>query len=485
MQFCPDATPSSPPKLAISQSDNIVHIYKWSFHNNSASTYDDKTIIWKKDGIIKKKSICNKFMEDHPITNLIWPPMSNSPSQHQQQHHRNNNKGDEILLYNVLSTIKLGHLKTNKSHFIWEHDENCPIKAMTIDMSYSSSNKKYMCIYSLHSDGSIYKIQIHTSSFDYIKRLIKRRKNFVSVNKIISSPSISINKLKQPLLSSSTTMTTLTVYGETLCVAGLNQKVILYDSDDGKEIQEFDFSRSNTLPFCKEFTVSSFHPNDGGNTLILGNFDSFYLFTKNEFSKNNKSNKWKLQKIHHCENMSSVTCISWKKSTSASLPSVALGSAIGTCDIYDLYQHRTILKNAFQLTHISDYQVLLKTIAHPNSPTAPIKLMIQSTRNNIMRQKNKILQIKPHKDYDTKKYRYIVVHTTNSLLIYDLSVKSEKDGYSQTQCSEIDWISSSSDGKEEEKFLFDCSPLHCIICKKGELFVVEVSHTHLHTHIFK
>lgn len=48
--FSPDST-----KLAIGQSDNIVFVYKLGLE-------------WGD-----KKSICNKFQQNHSITSLAWP----------------------------------------------------------------------------------------------------------------------------------------------------------------------------------------------------------------------------------------------------------------------------------------------------------------------------------------------------------------------------------------------------------------------------
>ena len=50
MAFSPDSV-----KLAIAQSDNIVYVYKLG-------------IDWGD-----KKSICNKFIQNSPITTLTWP----------------------------------------------------------------------------------------------------------------------------------------------------------------------------------------------------------------------------------------------------------------------------------------------------------------------------------------------------------------------------------------------------------------------------
>ena len=50
MAFSPDST-----KLAIAQSDNIVFIYKLG-------------TVW-----LDRKSICNKFQQNSPVTCLVWP----------------------------------------------------------------------------------------------------------------------------------------------------------------------------------------------------------------------------------------------------------------------------------------------------------------------------------------------------------------------------------------------------------------------------
>jgi intraflagellar transport protein 172 len=77
-----------------------------------------------------------------------------------------------------------------------------------------------------------------------------------------------------------------------VCAAGNDGRVTFYDRDGGQE-RTFDYADSAS---CKEFTVASF--NNTGDSVVVGNFDSFYTF-----SYNAKSESWDENELKTVENM--------------------------------------------------------------------------------------------------------------------------------------------------------------------------------------
>ena len=109
MAFSPDST-----KLAIAQSDNIVFVYKLG-------------VEWGD-----KKSICNKFLQHHPVAALAWP---------QERH-------NEVVFALTDGKVKVGQLKTNKAATLYAHHEGSPAVSVA-----SNPNGDAVC--SGHQDGSV------------------------------------------------------------------------------------------------------------------------------------------------------------------------------------------------------------------------------------------------------------------------------------------------------------------------------------------
>ena len=110
MAFSPCST-----KLAIGQSDNIVFVYKLGFE-------------WGD-----KKSICNKFLQHHPVTALAWPA----------------GRAGELAFATADGKVRVGTLKTNKASTLYAHPEQSYVVALA-----SSPDGNGVC--SGHLDGSVY-----------------------------------------------------------------------------------------------------------------------------------------------------------------------------------------------------------------------------------------------------------------------------------------------------------------------------------------
>ena len=91
MAFSPCST-----KLAVGQSDNIVFVYKLG------AEWGDK------------KSICNKFLQHHPVTALAWPA----------------GRAGELAFATADGKVRVGTLKTNKAATLYAHPEQSYVVAL-------------------------------------------------------------------------------------------------------------------------------------------------------------------------------------------------------------------------------------------------------------------------------------------------------------------------------------------------------------------
>ena len=98
-------------------------------------------------------------------------------------------------------------------------------------------------IISGHLDGSIYKYNIET------QKAVKIAQH--------SSPPFALD------------------WGEHICAAGNDGRVIFY-KEDGNVLQRFDYTYDTAV---KEFSSASFNPS--GDTIVLGNFNRFYVYQYN------------------------------------------------------------------------------------------------------------------------------------------------------------------------------------------------------------
>jgi len=214
-------------------------------------------------------------------------------------------------------------------------------------------------------------------------------------------------------------------WGTSICVAGNNNQVVFYDEDGGEE-QQFDLSDD---PDCKEFTVASCNPT--GDAMVLGNFNSLYIFTRNKDSMS-----WEEKGATKVDNMYSVTAMDWKPDGDK----LAVGTLCGVVDLYDVCVRRTMYKGGFELTYVSHSQVIVRQVDTNMRIVVRSQYGREITKTNIF------------------KNRFVVANTVDTILLGDLQT---------LKLSEIQWH-----GNGSEKYIFD-NPAACIIYFAGEVSIVE------------
>ena len=146
-------------------------------------------------------------------------------------------------------------------------------------------------------------------------------------------------------------------WGKSILAAGNDQQITFYDSDGGLE-RRFDYSDPEDGKIkCKEFGCGSF--NQTGDSVVVGNFDSFYTFS---YSK--VGDTWEEKEIKVVENMYSVTALSWKDNGST----LGVGSLCGLVDCYEACVKRYSYKG-FEITYVSPSQVLIRRKSEKSSVT--------------------------------------------------------------------------------------------------------------------
>lgn len=200
MAYSPDST-----KLAIAQSDNIVFVYKLGTE-------------WGE-----RKSICNKFLQQSPITCLVWPL----------------DRPNEVVFGLAEGRVRIGNCRSNKAATLYSTESYVTSLSPSPDGS---------AIISGHNDGSIYCFCFQDGQYGPAGQ-----------NKLCTHP-------VPPYALA---------WGEAICAAGNDCKVSFYDKD-GTHIQNFDHSGQ---PHSKEFTVAAFNPS--GESVVLGSFNRFFIYNLN------------------------------------------------------------------------------------------------------------------------------------------------------------------------------------------------------------
>ena len=350
MCFSPDST-----KLVIAQSDNIVFVYRLGLE-------------WHE-----KKSICNKFHQNSPITEVIWP--ASHPT--------------EIIFGSADGKVKVGQTRNNKPYTLYAHPEG----SYAVSLAASPDGHT---IVSGHLDCSIY-----TFSFDSGGGGSSR---FVQHSCVPYGLS----------------------WGECLCAAGSDLKVVFYDTD-GSVRQKFDHSHDDEM---REFTTAKFNPS--GETVVVGSFNRFHIY-----SFNGRSNVWEEVGVKAIENFYTVTSMSWRPDGSR----LGVGSLCGGVDVYDACIRRHRYKGKFEFTYVSKSQVIVRRLS------TEVRIVLKSSYGY------EIERINIHQDM------FLVAHTPHTMLMGDMD---------SCKLSEVPWTGSSG----SEKFFFD-NPQVCMIYNAGELTLIE------------
>lgn len=319
-----------------------------------------------------KKSICNKFPQPCSITSLTWP----------------NTHPNEIVFGLADGKVKVGQLRSNKPATLY------------VSGSYVStvcSNPEGTAILSAHYDGSIYRFV------------------FDDINGGPTHAKIAVHTCVPYALS----------WGESILAAGNDRKVTFYDKDGGM-MRTFDYSSDDK---CGEFTCSVFNPT--GDSVVVGNFNSFYTYNFQV-----KSDSWEAVGVKHIENLYSVTALAWKYDGSR----LAVGSVCGALDLYDACVRRYRYKGKFEFTYVSLSQVIVKRLSNGARVVIRSAFGCEITKINVFQD------------------RFLIGNSTNTLIVGDLDT---------AKISEVQWQSTGS-----EKYMFENESV-CIIYQAGELSLIE------------
>ncbi|XP_039387206.1 intraflagellar transport protein 172 homolog isoform X2 [Mauremys reevesii] len=219
----------------------------------------------------------------------------------------------------------------------------------------------------------------------------------------------------------------LTWASSSIVAAGCDKKIIAYGKE-GHIIQTFDYSRD---PLEKEFTTAVTSP--GGQSVVIGSYDRLRVLNWSP-----RRSAWEEAKPKEIAHLYTITALAWKRDGSR----LCAGTLCGGVEQFDCCLRRSIYKNKFEMTYVGPSQVIVKNL---------------STGTRVV--------LKSHYGYEIDevkilgKERYLVAHTSDTLLLGDLN---------SNKLSEVAWQGSGGN----EKFFFDNENV-CMIFNAGELTIVE------------
>ena len=391
-------------RLAVVKSDRIIHLFnergekKEKFSTKPAvrggpknyivrtlcfSPDSTKLAVAQSDNIVyiyklglewgTKITICNKFTQSSPVTCLAWA------SKHQ----------NEVVFGLADGKIKLGQLKTNSSSTLYS------TSSYVVSICVGLQGRT---ILTGHLDGSIYRYDLAGAGG--------------------GSPYTKFAHFACP--------PTALGWGAAVVAAGSDRKVCFYDNN-GAEIRHLDYSNDDDV---KEFTVAAFNPS--GQSVVLGNYDKFFVFAFNATSQS-----WESCGPHKVENYYTITALAWRGDGAR----LTVGTLCGCVDIYDASAKRVRYNGKFLFTYISPSQVIVKRIGTGE------RTIVKSLFD--------------HQIVDINIYcndQFLIAKTTETILCGDLQT---------CKISEVPWVAT---GKE--KYVFD-NPNICMIYSSGELSLVE------------
>jgi len=344
------------------------------------SPESDKLAIAQSDNMVfvyktgldwgEKKSIRNKFQHSSSITCLVWP-----------------SKRASDLVYGLAEgKVKIGQMRTHKTPTLYASESY--VTAMCCNPAGDA-------VVSAHLDGSIYTFWFESA---------ERGAHIIA---------------RHPCVPFALT------WGQSIVVAGNDSQITFYDEDGGEE-NTFDHS---DRPECREFTCAVNNPT--GDTVVLGNFNSFYVYSRNKDTMG-----WEEKSITTVDNMYSVTNMAWKSDGDK----LAIGTVCGVVDTYDVCVKRAMYKGGFELTYVSYSQVIVRHVDTNMRIVVRSQYGLEIIKTNIY------------------KNRYVVASTSETLLLGDMET---------LKMSEVQWH-----GNGSEKFIFD-NPSAAIIYYAGEVSLVE------------
>eukprot|EP01041_Mallomonas_annulata_P001132 gene1132-2194_t len=295
---------------------------------------------------------------------------------------------NEVVYGLAEGKVKVGQLKTHKPANLYQTDNTSYVTAICCNPTGNA-------VCSAHLDGSIY-----TYWFDSVER---------GAHLIVRHGSVPF----------------ALTWGGSIVVAGSDCQVTFYDEDGGEE-NSFDYSKDSR---CREFTAATTNPT--GDAVVLGNYDSLYTFARNKDTMG-----WEQKDIKIIENMYSATALDWKSDGSR----LAVGTLCGVVDLYDVCVKRSMYKGGFEMTYVSQSQVIIRQIETNARMVVRSQYGFEIIKINIYQK------------------RFVVANTIETLLLGDMET---------LKMSEIQWH-----GDGSEKFIFD-NPLACVVYFAEELSIIE------------
>uniref|UniRef100_A0A8U7MH45 Intraflagellar transport protein 172 homolog n=1 Tax=Corvus moneduloides TaxID=1196302 RepID=A0A8U7MH45_CORMO len=212
-----------------------------------------------------------------------------------------------------------------------------------------------------------------------------------------------------------------------IVAAGCDKKIVAYGKE-GSVIQTFDYSRDSSE---KEFTTATTSPS--GQSIVIGSYDRLRVLNWSP-----RRSAWEEGKPKEIAHLYTITALAWKRDGSR----ICAGTLCGGVEQFDCCLRRTIYKNKFEMTYVGPSQVIVKNL---------------STGTRVVLKSQYGYEIDEVKILG--KDRYLVAHTSDTLLLGDVS---------SNKLSEVAWQGSGGN----EKFFFDNENV-CMIFNAGELTLVE------------
>uniref|UniRef100_A0A8C2A3G2 Intraflagellar transport protein 172 homolog n=1 Tax=Cyprinus carpio TaxID=7962 RepID=A0A8C2A3G2_CYPCA len=225
-----------------------------------------------------------------------------------------------------------------------------------------------------------------------------------------------------------------------IIVAGCDKKIVAYGRE-GHVLQTFDYSRDRSE---KEFTVAASSPS--GQSIVVGSYDRLRVFNWSP-----RKGIWDEASPKEIPNLYTITALSWKKDGSR----LSVGTLCGGVELFDCCLRRSIYKNKFEITYVGLSQVIVKNLSTGTRVVLKSQYGYEIDEVKVM-----------------GKDRYLVAHTSDTLLLGDLL---------SNKLSEVAWQGSGGN----EKFFFENETNGakgkrlglmnhvCMIFNAGELALVE------------